>query len=78
MATAASFLAGDDTDLKRAISVIAMHKTKNYANSYLLPLTEEENAARESGDWKRELEAFNQEQANFHLRSNGEVGALSR
>jgi AbiV family abortive infection protein len=69
-ATAVSLIAGYETDLKRIAGVVTKHKAKNYANAYLLPLTEEEEAARESGDWERALRAFKQHQANFHLYSN--------
>lgn len=69
-ATAVSLLGGYETDLERVTSVVTKHKAKNYANAYLLPLTEEEKAATESGDWKRALRAFEEHQANFHLYSN--------
>ena len=69
-ATAVSLLAGFETDLKRASTVVTKHKAKNYANAYLLPRTKEEKEAAESGDWKRALGAFKQHQATFHLYSN--------
>ncbi|MBI3937630.1 MAG: AbiV family abortive infection protein [Betaproteobacteria bacterium] len=69
-ATAVSLIVGYETDLKRITGVVTKHKAKNYANAYLLPLTEEEEAATEDGDWVRALRAFKQHQANFHLYSN--------
>ena len=74
-ATAVSLIAGHETDLKRIAGVVTKHKAKNFANAYLLPLTEEEEAATEAGDWERALHAFKQHQANFHFYSNAAKNA---
>jgi AbiV family abortive infection protein len=69
-AAAVNLISGRDTDLKKIAVVITRHKAKNFANSYLLPLTAEEQAATEFGDWKSAVRAFKEHQAEFHLYPN--------
>ncbi len=69
-ATAVSLIAGHETKLSKVAAVVTRHKAKNSANAYLLPLTEEEEEAAETGDWERALRDFRDRQADFHAYSN--------
>ena len=69
-AAAVSLIAGHEIQLSTVSAVATRHRAKNDANAYLLPLTNEEEAAAQSGDWQRALQAFRQRQADFHAYSN--------
>lgn len=67
---AASLLMGEEIDATKLSATLASHKAKNYTNAYMLTPSKEETEARERGDWKGSLEAFDKLQAGFHLESN--------
>jgi len=67
---AVSLIAGLKTELGKVAAAVTRHKAKNNANAYLLPLTDDEKAAAETGDWQRALQAFRERQADFHVYSN--------
>ena len=69
-ATAVSLIADHETELSKVAAALTRHKAKNRANAYLLPLTDEEEAAAETGDWERALRSFSERQADFHAHSN--------
>jgi AbiV family abortive infection protein len=51
-------------------SALSRHKAKNNTNAYMLPLSEEEQRAREQVDSVAALQAFKESQARFHSQSN--------
>lgn len=67
---ATSLLMGDEINLAKLAAALVRHKAKNYTNAYMLPATKQEAEARADRDWTRALEAFKQQQAEFHNDSN--------
>ena len=67
---ASGLLMGMEIDLSKATKGLAQHKAKNHLNAYMLPRSEAELAAIESGDVQASLKAFNASQAAFHQQSN--------
>ncbi|HOW27335.1 MAG TPA: AbiV family abortive infection protein [Elusimicrobiota bacterium] len=68
-------LMGNAVDLGNMRSQLASHKDKNFANAYMLPLSESEQKARDESDWKREHQAFKEQQIDFHQESNDRKNA---
>jgi AbiV family abortive infection protein len=66
---------GFDLDFQELLATLATHKAKNYANSYMLPSTNEELGAKKRGDWRRCIEVFERQQAKFHTDSNSAKNA---
>jgi AbiV family abortive infection protein len=69
-ASAVSLLTGLEVHIEKVWRNLTGHKAKNYINAYMLSPTEQENEARERGDLKGSIEAFNKLQAAFHQESN--------
>jgi AbiV family abortive infection protein len=67
---ATSLLMGLPSDATKVESALANHKAKNFANAYMLPVNEAERAAREASDWSTAMRIFDEQQANFHNKSN--------
>lgn len=67
---ATGHLMGTPVDLSKVRSRLTRHKTKNYVNAYMLPLSEAEQKTRDESDWQREHEAFKEQQSEFHNQSN--------
>jgi len=74
-AWAASVLTGMETDVQKLTVAFASHRAKNYTNAYLLPVTNAESNARREKRWHDAMEAFRQQQAEFHLESNSAKNA---
>jgi AbiV family abortive infection protein len=74
-AWAVSVLTGMETDVRKLTVAFASHKAKNYTNAYLLPVTNAESDARREKRWHDAIEAFKQQQAEFHLESNSAKNA---
>lgn len=74
-AWATSVLTGMERDVQKVTVAFASHKAKNYTNAYFLPATEAESDARRDKRWHDALEAFKQQQAEFHLESNSAKNA---
>lgn len=72
---ATGHLMGTSVDLSKMRSRLARHKVKNFANAYMLPLSEAEQKARDESDWHREHQAFKEQQAAFHQQSNDRKNA---
>lgn len=72
---ATSHLMGMSLDFKKKMSKLQRHKDKNFANAYMLPLSETEQKARDDSDWRREHQAFKEQQAAFHQQSNDRKNA---
>jgi AbiV family abortive infection protein len=69
-AWAVSTLLSDEVDTKALMRAFADHKAKNRTNAYMLPLSEDERAARERGEWDVASGAFKEMQRTFHQESN--------
>jgi AbiV family abortive infection protein len=69
-ASAVSLLIGLEVDIEKVGMKLTSHKAMNYINAYMLSPTEQENEARERGDLKGSIEAFEKLQAAFHQESN--------
>lgn len=67
---ATGHLMGVSVDFDKIRSRLTMHKVKNFANAYMLPLSEAQQKARDELDWRRERDAFKEQQAAFHQESN--------
>jgi AbiV family abortive infection protein len=67
---ATSLLAGFEVNIGKLSGALARHKSKNYANAYMLPVTQAESRARADGDWDRAIEAFEELKEEFHHDSN--------
>jgi AbiV family abortive infection protein len=67
---ATSHLMGISVDFDSIRSRLTRHKVKNFANAYMLPLSEAQQKARDESDWRRERDAFKEQQAAFHQESN--------
>jgi AbiV family abortive infection protein len=72
---ATGHLMGIAVDFEKIRSRLTRHKVKNFVNAYMLPLSEAEQKARDESDWKREHEAFKEQQAAFHQESNDRKNA---
>jgi len=72
---ATGHLMGISVDFDKIRSRFRSHKFKNFANAYMLPLSEAEQKARDESDWRRENEAFKEQQAAFHQESNDRKNA---
>jgi AbiV family abortive infection protein len=72
---ATSLLTDFKVDFQKLSVALASHKAKNYANAYMLPTTKEELEARENGDWRCSIDAFERQQAKFHMDSNSAKNA---
>lgn len=69
-AYATSLLMGNKVNLKKLRSVLLSHNRKNRTNAYFLPVSAEEEAARQRGDFKDAVTIFSQIQTEFHSKSN--------
>jgi AbiV family abortive infection protein len=63
-------LMGEKVDITKLTRALANHKTKNFANAYMLEVSDEERAARKKGDWKTSIGVFKDRQKEFHEESN--------
>lgn len=72
---ATGHLMGLSVDLRKMKPRIASHKTKNFANAYMLPVSKAEQKARDESDWRASHLAFKEEQAAFHQQSNDRKNA---
>ena len=72
---ATSHLMGHSFDVKKIESALASHKAKNFANAYMLPVSAAERQAREAFDWSTAIETFQQQQSEFHSKSNEKKNA---
>ena len=72
---ATGHLMGISVDFDTIRSRLTRHKVKNFANAYMLPLSEAEQKARDESDWRRERDAFKEQQAAFHQESNNRKNA---
>jgi len=72
---ATGHLMGISVDFDKIRSRLTRHKVKNFANAYMLPLSEVEQKARDESDWKREHKVFKEQQAAFHQESNDRKNA---
>lgn len=72
---ATSLLMGHNVNIMELSKEFASHKSKNYTNAYMLPLSDEETQARRHGDTKDSLKAFKDLQASFHQESNAAKNA---
>lgn len=57
---------GDEVDSKQMAKALRSHEAKNHANAYFSRVTEDEQAARERGNWREVREMFCQRQAELH------------
>lgn len=69
-AAATQMLMGYELNIGELQKVLVRHDHKNRANAYFLEGTEEEKAAKESGDFDAAQEAFRHMQKEFHTKSN--------
>lgn len=69
-ASAVGMLTGQDIDIQKVWVKLMSHKVKNYINAYMLTPTEQEKDARQRGDLKGSIEAFEKLQVDFHQESN--------
>ncbi len=60
---------------KKIKSSISNHKAKNTANAYMLPRSEDEENALKEKDWKKAINAFNEQKRDFHQKSNSRKNA---
>lgn len=72
---ATGHLMGISVDLSKMKPRLASHKTKNFANAYMLPLGKAEQKARDESDWRASHRAFKEKQAAFHQQSNDRKNA---
>ena len=72
---ATGHLMGLSVDLSKMKPRLASHKTKNFANAYMLPVSKAEKKARDESNWRASLLAFKKEQAAFHQQSNDRKNA---
>jgi AbiV family abortive infection protein len=72
---ATGHLMGTSVDLSNMRSRLARHKDKNFANAYMLPVSEAEQKAHDEYDWQAAHVAFKEEQAAFHQHSNDRKNA---
>jgi len=72
---ATGHLMGISVDLSKMRPRLTRHMVKNFANAYMLPLSEAEQKARDESDWRREHQAFKEQQAAFHQQSNDRKNA---
>jgi len=70
-----SILMGLEADPKQFYRRLAQHQAKNTINAYMLDLSEDELAARSTGDWKAEHAAFTRANQEFHEASNAAKNA---
>ncbi len=61
---------GGEVDIKPMTKAFRSHQAKNYANAYFAAVTPEEREARDKGDLKRALAAFEKFQQKFHEELN--------
>lgn len=66
---------GISIDFDKIRTRISRHKVKNFANAYILPLSEEEQKALNKSDWRRAHEEFKKQQEAFHQKSNDKKNA---
>lgn len=67
---AAGRLMGHTFKTKEVKSNLASHKTKNFANAYMLPVSEAEQIARQTSDWSTARQTFNEQKTEHHNKSN--------
>lgn len=60
---------------KKVQSALASHKAKNFANAYMLPVSERERTAQQSSDMRTMIQIFNEQQTEFHNESNNKKNA---
>jgi AbiV family abortive infection protein len=72
---ASSHLMGFSSNQRKVEMALASHKAKNFANAYLLPVSDAEQNARDDSDWEAAVTAFSQQQTDFHNESNARKNA---
>ncbi|MEQ1591449.1 MAG: AbiV family abortive infection protein [Thiobacillaceae bacterium] len=68
-------LMGLPLNIKKVASALASHKAKNFANAYMLPVSEAERSAWRVANWQTAIDTFDEQQAEFHNQSNEKKNA---